>query len=91
MVMFSKTEAVVTSVNLQGLSELRGNAAASLQSDNVLAQGYGARRLASALSSPPWSINFWRTDGTLEALARDLVRGIFTQTLSLPHLNHRGA
>ena len=73
MVMFSTKKAVVTSVNLQGLAELRGKVAASLQSDNVLAQEYGARRLASALSSPPWSINFWRTDGTLEALGRDLL------------------
>ena len=79
MVTFSKTEAVVTSVNLQGLAELRGKAAGSLQSDNVLAES-GARRLASALRSQPLSINFRRTDGTLEALARDLVRGIFTQT-----------
>ena len=64
---------------LQGLAGLRGKAAESLQSDNVLAQEYGARRLASVLRSQPLSINFRRTDGTLEARRRDLVparRGI---------------
>ena len=79
MDMFSTKEAVVQSVNLQGLAELRGKAAASLQSDNVLAES-GARRLASALRSQPLSINFRRTDGTLEARRRDPVpagRGIF--------------
>ena len=68
----------MTSVNLQGLAELRGKAAESLQNDNVLAES-GARRLASALRSQPVSINFRRTDGTLEANGRELVpagRGI---------------
>jgi len=51
-------------VVLLGLAELRGKAAESLQSDNVLAEDSGARRLASALRSRPLSINFRRTDGT---------------------------
>ena len=59
---------VVKSVNLQGLVEVGGKAAESLQSDNVLEES-GARRLAAA----PWSINFRRTDGILEARGRDLV------------------
>lgn len=54
-------------LNLQGLAELRGKEAASLQSDNVLADDSGARRLASALRSQPWSINFRRIDGTWQA------------------------
>eukprot|EP00434_Breviolum_minutum_P033670 symbB.v1.2.029794.t1/scaffold3289.1/size59672/3 len=48
---------------LLSLAELRGKAAGSLQSDNVLAES-GARRLASALRSQPLSINFRRTDGS---------------------------
>lgn len=51
---------------LQGLAELGGKEAASLQSDNVLADD-GARRLASALRSQPLSINFRRTDGASQA------------------------
>jgi len=48
---------------LLSLAELGGKEAASLQSDNVLADD-GARRLASALRSQPLSINFRRTDGS---------------------------
>jgi len=48
---------------LLSLAELRGKAAGSLQSDNVLAES-GAPRLASALRSQPLSINFRRTDGS---------------------------
>ena len=80
------------SVNLQGVAELRGKAAGSLQSDNVLAES-GARRLASALSSQPLSINFRRTDGTLEACGRDLVpagRGIFPQIAVATSLETQG-
>ncbi len=65
---------VEKSASLLGLAELQGAVAESLQSDNVLAEDSGARRLASAsaLRSHPLSINFRRRNGTLEAAGRDL-------------------
>lgn len=53
---------------LRGVAEIRGQGAAGLQTDHVLAENDNparARRLASALRSHPLSINFWRTNGTL--------------------------
>eukprot|EP00434_Breviolum_minutum_P040926 symbB.v1.2.036391.t1/scaffold5127.1/size30577/4 len=52
---------------LLSVAEIRGQGAAGLQTDHVLAENDNparARRLASALRSHPLSINFWRTNGT---------------------------